>query len=87
MDSFNLPQPEVPDYYADLGLPQQASCRDIKAAFRRLARQHHPDKKAPGESIDAQDFRKASLQTSISSEGLGLTIMTKSLTNLPVFLA
>ncbi|KAH8749362.1 hypothetical protein F5883DRAFT_581339 [Diaporthe sp. PMI_573] len=58
MDPFNLSEPQVRDYYADLGLPQQASSREIKAAFRRLAKKHHPDKKAPGKSIDAQDFCK-----------------------------
>ncbi|KAI1098359.1 DnaJ-domain-containing protein [Jackrogersella minutella] len=53
-----LTQPEVSDYYADLELSQQANSRDIKLAFHKLAKQHHPDKKAPGKSIDAQDFRK-----------------------------
>lgn len=31
------------DYYQRLRLPNNASRRDIKAAFRRLARQYHPD--------------------------------------------
>ncbi|MEO0770377.1 MAG: DnaJ domain-containing protein [Cyanobacteria bacterium J06649_4] len=31
------------DYYQRLRLPRNASRRDIKMAFRRLARQHHPD--------------------------------------------
>jgi curved DNA-binding protein CbpA len=53
MDPFNLPEPQIPDYYADLRLPQQASSREIKVAFRRLAKKHHPDKKAPGKSINA----------------------------------
>ncbi|OTA94727.1 hypothetical protein M434DRAFT_29707 [Hypoxylon sp. CO27-5] len=51
-------EPDVSDYYADLELSQQASSRDIKSAFHRLAKQHHPDKKAPGKSIDASEFRK-----------------------------
>lgn len=31
------------DYYEILGLPRGASNEDIKAAFRKLARQYHPD--------------------------------------------
>ncbi|MFZ9888553.1 MAG: DnaJ C-terminal domain-containing protein [Myxococcota bacterium] len=31
------------DYYDILGIPRRAGERDIKAAYRRLARQYHPD--------------------------------------------
>lgn len=34
---------EYTDYYATLGVPKAASQKEISAAFRRLARQHHPD--------------------------------------------
>src|SRR4029079_3850694 len=34
---------EYQDYYAVLGVPRTASQDDIKKAFRKAARKHHPD--------------------------------------------
>jgi curved DNA-binding protein len=34
---------EYKDYYKILGVPRSATEKDIKAAFRKLARKHHPD--------------------------------------------
>ncbi|HEY4256152.1 MAG TPA: DnaJ domain-containing protein [Candidatus Udaeobacter sp.] len=34
---------EFQDYYTTLGVPRDASEAHIKKAFRKLARQHHPD--------------------------------------------
>ena len=31
------------DYYQSLGVPRNASDADIKKAFRKLAREYHPD--------------------------------------------
>ncbi|MDP4264029.1 MAG: DnaJ domain-containing protein [Bacteroidota bacterium] len=35
------------DYYKILGLPPSATLKEIKAAYRRLAHQYHPDKNPP----------------------------------------
>jgi DnaJ-class molecular chaperone len=34
---------EFKDYYATLGVPKTASEKDIKQAYRKMARKHHPD--------------------------------------------
>src|SRR6266540_3038813 len=34
---------EFKDYYKTLGVAKNATTEDIKKAYRRLARQHHPD--------------------------------------------
>jgi curved DNA-binding protein len=44
------------DYYATLGVPKNASAKDIKAAFRRLARKHHPDVN-PGDKSAESKFK------------------------------
>ena len=32
------------NYYEILGVPRNASEKDIRQAFRKLAREHHPDR-------------------------------------------
>lgn len=45
------------DYYADLGVDRAASTEDIKRAFRRLARDSHPDAN-PGDPDAEARFRR-----------------------------
>jgi len=45
-----------PDHYATLGIPPDATTAQIKKAYRKLARQHHPDTN-PGDPDAATRFK------------------------------
>ena len=46
----------LPDYYGLLGVPADATMAQIKKAYRKLARQHHPDTN-PGDTDAADRFK------------------------------
>lgn len=49
--------PQTTDYYKTLGVSRDASADEIKKAFRKLAREHHPD--AGGDEAKFKDINEA----------------------------
>src|SRR5947209_8938267 len=51
--------PDRPDYYKILGVGKNASDEEIKKAYRKLARQYHPDRNA-GDKQAEERFKEIS---------------------------
>lgn len=55
------------DYYTVLGVPRTASEKDIKTAYRKLARKHHPDVN-PGDKKSEEQFKEIGEAYSVLSD-------------------
>ena len=58
---------DVRDYYQMLGVQRTASQAEIKKAFRKLARENHPDKK-PGDKTAEQRFKDVNEANAVLSD-------------------
>ena len=58
---------EYKDYYAVLGVPRTASKAEIKKAFRKAARESHPDAK-PGDKVAEQRFKDVNEANEVLSD-------------------
>lgn len=55
------------DYYEVLGVPRDATPDDVKRAYRKLARQYHPDAN-PGDSEAAEHFKEINAANEVLSD-------------------
>ena len=59
--------PEFQDYYRTLGVPRTATAAEIKKAFRKLARDSHPDKR-PGDKAAEKRFKSINEANAVLSD-------------------
>jgi curved DNA-binding protein len=58
---------EYRDYYEILGVPRSATQADVKKAFRKLARAHHPDRN-PGDTTAEKRFKDVNEANAVLSD-------------------
>ena len=49
---------QIPDYYQTLEIGRDATAREIKRAYRKLAKRYHPDKNPERTAFAEQMFRE-----------------------------
>ena len=59
--------PATKDFYETLGVSRNATQKDIQSAFRRLARQYHPDVR-PGDKDAEEMFKQVSQANAVLSD-------------------
>ena len=59
--------PAKKDYYEILGVPRTATEKELKAAYRKLARKHHPDVN-PGDKSAEEKFKQVSEAFAVLSD-------------------
>ena len=62
-----MAQTPTKDYYAILGIKKTATAEDIRKAFRKLARKHHPDVN-PGDKKSEEKFKEISEANDVLSD-------------------
>src|ERR1700722_17141188 len=62
-----MPTTQTKDYYALLGIKKTATADEIRKAFRKLARKHHPDVN-PGDKKAEERFKEISEANDILSD-------------------
>jgi hypothetical protein len=65
------------DCYAVLGVPRDATLRQVKAAYRKLAKRHHPDA-CPGDPSAAARFRDITDASNILSDPVSRQIYDRN---------
>ena len=68
------PGMEYKDYYKTLGVDKNADDKEIKKAYRRLARQHHPDLN-PGDKAAEARFKDLNEANEVLSDAEKLSLI------------